>query len=172
MSINFYEQKRQKLHSPLLDIKPDSREKQNKGKRTYYNPLLENKPQDNIDETLDKTLFNNHLKLIPQEEKNIINLKAINSLETLIKIANVLVLATGGIFSFLEFVNIIRGLSSGNTEPGNSIVIFTAAFLGTVIFSVICAGFSHLIKTTKHIYLSLETQNKNIDKLVNILLKV
>lgn len=171
MSINYYREKQPKLHSPLLDGKLANQEKQIKGKRTYFNPSLENKSQDNIDETLDKTLFNKKQLQDFPGERNTINIGVINSLETLIKIAGVLVLTSGGIFSLLEFIIIARTIYLGNYDISTSLITFTAAFIATITSSIICFGFSHLIKTTKHLYLNLESQTRKIEKLLDVLSK-
>lgn len=161
MSTNYDRQRQQKLHSPLL-----------KGKRTYFNPSLENKPSDNnIDETLDKTLFNHKELPITLRENNTVNFGLINLLETLIKIAGVLILASGGIFSLLEFTNIARSLYLGNYDIRTSLITFVAAFIGTVVSSIICISFSHLIKTTKQLYLHSENQSRKIEKLLTCLIK-
>ena len=146
-----------KLHSPLLD--GNKKENILKGKRTYYNPNEENKISNIFDETLDNNLFNNKEKkenLFLSEGTNLINQKFIDSLEVSLKIANIFICATGGILSILELTNIIRTISSGSFNFENSLLVFTVAFIGTILSSVVCHGFIHLIKTTKYIYLNIE----------------
>lgn len=171
MSLNSPQQNPKRLHSPLLDGKFNKIADKNnvKGKRTYYNPLEENKLPNIIDETLDTTLFNNPKKEKPvlTSEFNLINQGLIDSLESSFKIANIFICASGGILSILEFINIIRTLNSGSFSFGNSLIVFGVAFIGTILASVICYSFIHLIRTIKYIYLNTEIQKIKIDKLLN-----
>ena len=168
MSINYHEPKPQRLHSPLLDGANKNNNNKLKGKRTYFNPLFEKKNNEEINQTLDQTLFNKKDKLSGlSDENNIINQSAIDRLETSFKIASIFIIASGGIVSLLEFINIIRIAYGGSYDFGNSIIIFTIAFIGTILANVICIGFSHLIKTTKYVYLNIENQKEKIDKLTS-----
>ena len=173
MSINYFPNKPQKLHSPLLegprgqDIKQD---KKITGKRTYYNPNEENKRNENTDETLDKTLFTKMKSSFKVDHDECpVNMKLISSLEATLKAANILILSTGGILAILELINIIRTVYSGSYEFGNSLISFVIAFIGIIIASVICLGFLHLVKTTKLTYLHYENQESKIDKLITLL---
>ncbi|MBI2996562.1 MAG: hypothetical protein HYY52_07675 [Candidatus Melainabacteria bacterium] len=150
MSLNYSNTNPKRLHSPLLEGKfNQKKQNENKGKRTYYSPSNE----ESIDHTLDSTLFPLKEKFNLSTEKNFINHEAINSLETLFKIASVLILATGLILSILELINIIRSVSAGNFNCTNSILVFFVVFIGTLLANIMCLGFIHLIKTTKYIYL-------------------
>jgi len=158
MSTNYYPKNVHKLNSPLLNISQNPiTETLNKGKRTYYNPQEENKQNENIDKTLDTVLFNNKEKLLMLSESNLINHKIIDSLETSFKIANILIIATGGVLSLLELINVIRTMIYGSFEFGNSLLIFVCGFTFTILANIICNGFIHLIKTTKYIYLHIES---------------
>ena len=158
-----------KLHSPLLD--GNKKENNLKGKRTYYNPFEENKISNTVDETLDKNLFGNSGKgggkekkevLLFPKEINSINQKFIDSLEVSLKVANIFICATGGILSILELTNIIRTISSGSFNFESSLLVFIVAFIGTILSSVVCHGFIHLIKTTKYIYLNIENRRSRL----------
>ncbi len=169
MSLNYPQSNIRKLHSPLLDggKNTDNNNTNIKGKKTYYNPNEDSKNNQGIDETLDTTLFNqNKNTQLPLENKRI-NDKLIDSLETSLKIANIFIIGTGGILSLLELINIVRNLYSGNYNFGNSLLVFIVAFILTMVSSILCQGFIHLIKATKYIYLNLENQRVHIEKLAS-----
>lgn len=162
MSTNFYQINPKKLRSPLLDPpqKQNIQENKSKGKKTYFNIKEGNNLQEGQEGI--ETLFNNteninEEKLLPNKLKKseLISEKAISSLEVSFKIAGVLIAATGGMLSLLEFINIVRTLSNGSTQFGNSIIVFAVAFIGTILANVICLGFLHLVRLTKYIYLHL-----------------
>ena len=170
MNLNYSQQNPKKLHSPLLDGKIQNINEPNiKGKRTYYNPNEENNRNKTINETIESTLFKNDQKPVLFSEDKKINYKFIDSLELFLKIANIFIWASGGILSLLEFINVSRVIYDGTYEFGNSIIVFTTAFIGTIVSSVICIGFAHLIKTTKYLYLNLENQNEKIETLMGYL---
>lgn len=170
MSANLPRQSHVKLHSPLLNrVNKILDENSNKGKRTYYNPKEDHIQNNNIDSTLDSVLFNNKENLILFSGQNSINCNSIDILETCFKIASIFILATGGILSLLEFINIARTLYMGSFDFGNSHIVFAASLITTIIANIICLGFIHLIKTTKYLYLNLENQNSKIEKLIYIL---
>ena len=141
MSINYFPPKPQRLHSPLLDGK---------------------KKDLHIDDTLDSTLFIKKRLTNPKplEENNTIDQKSIDTLETSFKIVAIFILAMGGILSILELISIIKILSSGSFDFGNSILVFLFSFFSTILATVICLGFSHLVKMTRYIYTNLETQKE------------
>lgn len=167
MSVNYFENKPSRLHSPLLDgnkknITPKGQTL--KGKKTYYNPTIEIKNKSTLDETLDLTLFNNKEQLPIITEEEIINQKSMSILEIAFKVGNIFILAIGGIFCLLEFSNIIRTAISGSTTFGGSLATFTLAFIGIIIGTVICQGFIHLIKVTKYVHLNIVHLKKKFDK--------
>lgn len=171
MSTNLSRQNQFNLHSPLLGNSPgrnNPTQENKKGKRTYYNPNEDNKSE-SVDSALDSIFSNNKEKLKITGEKDLINQKFIDFLEVCIKVAGVFILATGGILSLLELINIGRTIYIGSMDFGNSIITFTAAFIGTIVANVVCLGFIHLIKTTKYLYLSLESQKLNVEKLLFLL---
>lgn len=177
MSIDYLPNKPQRLHSPLLEgpriydkTSNVTQDKNTKGKRTYWNPNEETKINENTDETLDKTLFTN-TKPLPKtvSDDHSINLGLINSLEVILKVANILILSTGGILAILEFINVTRIIMSGSYEFGNSLIAFVIAFVGIIIGSVICLSFLHLIKATRFTYLHSESQDSKIDKIITFL---
>ena len=110
-------------------------------------PLLEGK----------KSKSSNNISFL--KPKDTINIRAIDTLDLIVKIAFVLILATGGMLSLLEFINIVRTICNRSYEFGNSLTVFTIAFIATIVGNVFCLGFSHLIKITKHIYLNIEKEN-------------
>ena len=132
MNLNFYQQNPKRLHSPLLDGKKEDLKSSPNNKRTY--PIFPSEDK---------------------EKNNSINLDLINSLETSFKVISIFVLAIGGIVSILELIIIIRTLSGGSFDFGNSLVIFIIAFIATTITIILCLGFAHLIKMTRFIYLAL-----------------
>ncbi|MBI3590224.1 MAG: hypothetical protein HY094_02460 [Candidatus Melainabacteria bacterium] len=167
MSTNYQQSNPNRLRSPLLDGLKTSNN-QIKGKKTYYNLKEENKQLDVIGETVDLTLFNNTVpKSAHSEENKNKNYQFINSLETVFKIACMLIGATGGILSLIELIIVVKTLYSGSFNFGNSLIVFTAAFIGTILATVTCTGFTHLIKTTKFIYSNLESQKRNIETLLS-----
>ena len=167
MNLNYSQQNPKRLHSPLLDGNNKIQDINDlKGKRTYYNPSEENNKNKIIDETLENTLFKSNAKPILIPESKNTNYRFIDSLELFSKVANIFIVASGGILSLLEFVNIAKVIYDGTYNFGNSIIVFTIAFIGTILSSVVCMGFAHLIKTTKYIYLNSEIQNKKIEALI------
>ena len=173
MNQNYSQSNLRKLHSPLLEGSKDlnDNEKRNsKIKKTYYNPKEDqnNNNQASIDETLDKTLFNQPKLPLLTSDSTRINDKLIDSIETTLKIANVFIIGTGGIFTFLELINILRSVYYGDLSFNNGYVVFIVSFILTVLASVLCQGFIHLIKTTKYIYLNLENQKFQIEKLLDL----
>lgn len=175
MSANYHQLNPNRLHSPLLDPlkKEKNKEISNiRGKKVYYNPNEENQPADPIDETLDNTLFTdnkntNNTEKIKPYENNLINNKSIDLLELLFKIACIFILATGGMLSLLEFINVVRTLYSGSLDFGNSLIVFVLAFIGTILANLICIGFIHLIRTTRYLYLNCENQKNLFEKLLS-----
>lgn len=172
MSANLPRQNYTRLNSPLLNRVNRALDESSKiSKRTYYNPNEERNQSNNIDSTLDSVLFNNKENLILFSGQNSINCSSIDFLETCFKIASIFILATGGILSLLEFINIARTIYMGSFDFGNSHIVFAASLITTIIANIICLGFIHLIKTTKYLYLNLENQNSKIEKLIYILTK-
>ena len=168
MSVNFYQNDPRRLRSPLLgfpakidDAEEDSNSNSNnknnnksKNKKTYYNSNEE------VEKTLDTTLFNNTEKKLEKitVQSNIekVNIKQIDILITTFKAISIFILATGSMLSLLEFINVIRTLYAGSLNFGNSLIVFTTAFIGTLLANAICLGFIHLIKITKYLYLNCE----------------
>lgn len=174
MSTNYYQQNPKRLRSPLLDGLSDkvNEARVSKIKKTYFNLKEEKKINDPIDEALDKTLFSNLETLpLPKEtkKKETINHSHILSLELSFKIASILIWATGGILSLLELINVIRVISVGSLNFGNSLVVFTVGLIGTVLASVICQGFIHLVRVTRYLYLSSEEQKLKLNNLLSSL---
>lgn len=160
MSINYYPQNPPKLRSPLLD-------------NVLKNKLEKKENKETVDDTLDQTLFNKKsqskkLKEIKPEIINqsfIVKTGKITSLETVFKIASAFITSVGGTFCLLELINIVRIIQSGSFSFGNSILFFVVALMCTIVANVICAGFIHLVKAIKYIYLSVERQNKIINNI-------
>lgn len=163
MSTNPYQSNLKKLRSPILD--PICSPEKPKGKKTYYNPQEEKPSEQKIDETIDNVLFCKPAPQAASVKKEIINSSSITSLETIFKIGSILILATGGMLTLLEFIIIARTLITGSFDFGNSIIVFTAALIGTILSNLICLGFIHLIKTTKYIYINNENQRLAINKI-------
>ncbi len=161
-----------KLHSPLLEgaKDPSENEKRNssKIKKTYYNPNEDSHNQANIDETLDKTLFNQSKIPLLTSDSTKINDRLIDSIETTLKVANIFIIGIGGIFTLLELVTILRSVYYGDLSFNNGHITFVVSFILTVLASILCQGFIHLIKTTKYIYLNLENQKFQLEKLLNL----
>ena len=171
MSINYFHNNPPKLHSPLLEGLQNKRgnQKTNEIKKTYYNPNEENKPNESIDHTLDSTLFTSKNKTNTIIENDSINQNSIATLLAIIKICSIFIIATGGMLSLLELINIIRTIYSGSYSFGNSLIVFTSAFIGTVLATLACHGFLHLAKTIKYVYLNTEEQKTKIDRLLNFI---
>ena len=168
MSANYQQSNPNRLRSPLLDGLKTSNNNQIKGKKTYYNLKEENKQAKIIDEKLDLTLVTKTIsKPLPSEGSKNKDYQFINLLETAFTIACILIGAIGGILSLIEFIIIIKTLYSGSFNFGNSLMVFTAAFIGTILATVICIGFTHLIKTTKFVYSNFENQKRNIEILLD-----
>ena len=164
MSTNFYQQNPKKLRSPIFD--PICNPEGSKVKKTYYNSQEDNLTENKTEQNQPKLLFTKSEVETISEKKDIINQNCINSLETIFKIASMLILATGGMLTLLEFIIVVRTIMSGSFEFGNNLIVFTVAFIGTLIANLICLGFIHLIKTTKYIYVNHESQRKNREKLL------
>ena len=163
MSANPYQPNLKKLRSPILD--PICNPEKPKGKKTYYSPNEEKLNEQKVDETLDKVLFCKPEAQMISAKIETVNINSITSLETIFKIGSILILATGGMLTILEFIIIVRTLIGGSFDFGNSLIVFTAALIGTILSNLICLGFIHLIKTTKYIYINNESQKSAINKL-------
>ena len=170
MSINYYPQNPPKLRSPLLENILENKKDNKKGKKTFFNPILET--AGNIDDTLDKTLFKKnvrserHKQIIISSTAGEINEKSIGYLENIFKIAFAFITAVGGSFCILELINIVRTIQSGSFVIGGSMLYVTLALIITTVANIICIGFIHIIKTTKHVYNSLESQNIKLNSLI------
>lgn len=171
MSTNFYHSNPKKLRSPLLGTTNTNNNKENipKGRKLYFN--INEDDIDPIDAALDDTLFNhkeNHkekLILVNKKEESPMH-NHIDILEMSFKISGIFILASGGMLSLLELINVIRTIYSGTMDFGYSLIVFTIAFIGTLLANMVCLGFVQLIKTTKHLYLNIENQNKKIEKIL------
>lgn len=159
MSMPYYKNPNQppnkpKLHSPLLE-----------GNKKIK--LVGENTDENVDETLDKTIFNNRKKSKVKEViQDTINHSSIEGLETLFKMAGVITLALGSIFCILDLLSIIKLVQEGNPKIINEVVLFVFVLGGTLISNAIFVGFSHLIKTTRILFIKLETQNSRIEKII------
>ena len=171
MSIDFYQSNPKKLRSPLLDSISKNKivkESKEKGKKIYFNLKEETATKDYPEETLNKPLFNDSGNNFQLNYTREVNQKTIKCLETIIKIVLIFIVASGGIFTLLELVNIIRQIYTGSYYFGNSLIVFTFGFISTSLASIICLGFLHLIRTTRYIYGDLENQNQKINKLLSL----
>lgn len=159
MSVNFYQSAPRRLRSPLLgfpakiDDAEQTNNNKNKGKKTYYNSKEENNYKNEEIE-----------KITVQNEPEKINIKQIDILITTFKASSIFILATGSILSLLEFINVIRTFYAGSLNFGNSLIVFTVAFIGTILANAICLGFIHLIMIIKYLYLSCENFKSTLVK--------
>ena len=176
MSANFYPPKTFNLRNPLLSgSRKDNKKK--KGKITYFNSNEEN--SETIDETLDKTIYNNNKSKTDNSQKQIIstkqtifNIEKINSLEVAFKIATSFITAIGGTFCLLQLINIIRIIQAGSYSFGNNMLLFVTALIATIVANIVCIGFIHMVKTTKYIYMNLENQTNKLNHIFSMLARV
>lgn len=159
MNSGNYNQKPLRLHSPLLDGANNSR-----SKKIYQFEAESNLSLDKISE---KEIYTQN----PNSEKQIKitqnSSSTINFLETFFKISGLIIFAIGGMLCIMELTEIIRTIQNKSNDFGNSIFIFVFASIATTIANVICLGFSHLINTTKNLYLALEDQDKKLSLLLS-----
>jgi hypothetical protein len=177
MSQNYQNQNPKRLHSPLLDgyIKTENLKTSLKEKKQIYKPTNGNRmPQEQnnhneIDKTIETTLFNqnyNQKELSSGLSKEIINEKSIDSLDTSFKVAGIFIVALGSVLGLLQLIMIGTSLYNGNYALGNSLLVFAAVTIGTVLANTIAMGFSHMIKMTRYIYSDLEEQKSKMNDIL------
>lgn len=173
MNTEYFPQKTLRLHSPLLDGICKNKTKEKKGKVTYFDPNTEGSKS--IDETLDSTIYTNTNSKINNltnlTNKGLLNLNKVNNLEITFKIASTFITAIGGTFCLLQLIEIIRIIQNGSLSFGNNLLLLVVALIITITANVICAGFAHLVKTTKYIFVNLESNNAKLNKLVGMISK-
>lgn len=172
MSQNYPQQNPKKLHSPLLDgyYKTENYKTNLKDKKRLISRVgadQESSEDQILEETIDKTLFtkNNNQTTNFFEEDNI-NLTYINGVETCFKVFGVFIAAMGGILSVLQAVSLGTDIYNRDYVFGNSSLIFGATVIGSIVGVIVCLGFSHLVRSTKYIYLSLEEQKAKMNEIL------
>lgn len=162
MNRNYSQKQVYKLHSPLLE-----------GGNHSTEPLLPNENREakneSADETLDKLIYTRSTK--KENKKSLssnisINETMIETLETLLKVGGILIVAVGGIFCTLELSNIVKLVQAKNYNFANELMLFSLVFIFTLTANAICLGFSHLVKMSKYIFLTSEAQNAKMDKII------
>lgn len=174
MSQNYPQQTPRKLHSPLLDgyYRTENFKTTLKGKKSFPQNNENNnnlQPQEVLDETIDKTLFNKvdknkNSQPLPSSSKT--NENSIEALEICFKVAGVFICALGGILGFLQLLNIGTSIYNGSYIASNTWLVFGATAIGTILANVICFGFCHLVKITKFTYLNLEEQRSKLNEIL------
>lgn len=143
-----------RLNSPLLDIGP-----------RYENQNKNNEKK--LDESLDKIFSQKDNKNFLSSKKEDIDYNIISSTETIFKVTSIFSLSIGSIFILLESVNIGKSIYYGDPDFQNNLILVILMLVAIIFTNIICHGFIHLSRATKHIYKSLEKQTYYLEKLYN-----